>query len=113
MVGPQEQRATEEVDPELPESFHHSHQLLASGEVINFSIAMSLAEIRHHPFLSALQLRHDSGNRKIGSVNIKDNIPSSMGSASTGAETRRSPSSKKDRLHSVDHRNRCPLGVKR
>ena len=53
VIGPQEERATEE-DPELPESFHNSQQLLAGGAVIHFSSGMSLAEIRDHPFLSAL-----------------------------------------------------------
>ena len=72
VVGPQEERATEEVDPELPESFHHSQQLLACGAVFHFSSGMSLAEIRYHPFLSALQLRQNSANRQIGCVNIED-----------------------------------------
>ena len=73
VVGPQAERATEEVDPELPESVHHSQQLLAGGAVIHFSSGMSLAEIRDHQFLSFLQLRQNSANRKIGSVNIDDN----------------------------------------
>ena len=72
VVGPQEERATEEVDPELPESFHHCQQLLTGGAVIHFSSRMSLADIRDHPFLSALQLRQNNANRKIGSVNIED-----------------------------------------
>ena len=57
MVGPQKKRATKEIDPELPERFHHSQQLIAGGAVVQFSSGMSLAEILDHPFLSALQLR--------------------------------------------------------
>ena len=72
VVGPQEERATEKVDPELPESFHRSQQLLAGGAVISFSSGMSLVEIRYHPFLCALQLRQNNANRQIGSIDIED-----------------------------------------
>ena len=71
VVGPQEERATEEIDTKRMESFHHSQHLLAGGAVIHFSSGMSLAEIRDHPFLPALQLRQNSANRKIASINIE------------------------------------------